>query len=216
MSESPARRMARGLAGPQAQLIQARQAPGQYVPTSPRPADPRWIPHPQKAPCDLARAESDNAGRIGETGLMRFGSSPISAFETFRDFNCGTLSSHIAIWSACSVSGFWAGLQEQSNTRDASSECRWQKARDMRNPWTHRRHFLIVTERAEWWSRRVPRRLTGAWHRHSCLCGFRDRDGQGCWYMRPTKPHRQESLSLLRPCTGARRRTRRKFCGYWR
>ena len=69
-------------------------------------------------------------------------SSPISALETFRVFSCGTLSSHMAIWSACSVSGFWAGLQEQSSTIDASSNPHGRRAGDMENAMDVERAFF--------------------------------------------------------------------------
>src|SRR5580704_16787256 len=48
-------------------------------------------------------------------------SSSISALETFRAFSCGTLSSHMAIWLACSVSGFLAGLHAQASRIAASN-----------------------------------------------------------------------------------------------
>ncbi len=123
LSESPHKPHGRGLSRPDAQLIELARAAARSAPTSRHAANRQWIAHRQMAACDHARVGCRTTvdGSLRPAWCALF-SSAISALETFRDLSCGTLSSHMDIWSACAVSGFCAGLQEHSNTVDASNK----------------------------------------------------------------------------------------------
>src|SRR5579864_8499481 len=53
----------------------------------------------------------------------------------FKVFSCGTLSSHMAIWLACSESAFWAGLQEHARATEARSRADGQRRRGLKWNW---------------------------------------------------------------------------------